>query len=430
MSRFRSHGDPLTGPSPDSSTAAVLRRQLPESIPDPPDLQIVPGELERLAVREADEWSSSYKARTLAPEPNEVVEIKTYRLPSNGEAISRMADRARAWAGISDHPYVLPVIDWDTDPVPWIGLDCLSGGTLRRRIDRLTGSEMLWIALSVLRTLSSAHVRGVFHLALTPESIRFRESVTNAWDVPQVSDWDRAGLRTLDEEGPVPDARYAAPEEFDPETYGRPDQSTDIFRAGAVFYHLFTGQPPFRDPHERPPDGGVEPMAPSSIDLTLPPQFDRVILRALHPDKGLRYETIDDFRGSFEDFIEWYADATVLEALRSPVSAASATSSGAMLSARESAVLRLVESMGGTTTPRELADRVGNAAETATTVRRFRNLQYRPEAKEVLDSLVKAGFLTRYQAGTLYYAVPGNRRGPTPQGEAADPTRADGGSEG
>ena len=429
MSRFRTHGDPLTGPSPDSSSAAVLRRQLPDSIPDPPELTILPGELERLAVIGADDWSASYKARTLAPDPNEVVEIKTYRLPTGGGAASRMADRSRAWAGISDHPYVHSVVDWDTDPVPWLGLDFLSGGTLRERIDHLTGSEMLWVAISLLRALSSAHVRGVFHLALTPESIRFRESVTNAWDVPQVSDWDRAGLRALGEEGPVPDARYAAPEELDPEAYGRPDQSTDVFRAGAVCYHLFAGQPPFRDPNERPPNGTTDPVAPSSIDLTLPPQFDRVILRALHPDKTLRYETIDDFRGSFEDFIEWYADSAVLEAFRSPISSMSSTSSAAKLSAKESAVLRLVESMGGTTTPRELAERVGNASETATTIRRFRNLQYRPEAKEVLDALVDAGFLTRYQAGTLYYAVPGNRRGPTPPGEDVDAPRADGGSD-
>ncbi|MDX1745415.1 MAG: hypothetical protein R3324_05710, partial [Halobacteriales archaeon] len=129
-----------------------------------------------------------------------------------------------------------------------------------------------------------------------------------------------------------------------------------------------------------------------------------------------------------EDFIEWYADSTVLEAFRSPSASSTSTQSAAMLSSRESAALRLVESMGGTTTPREFAERVGNASETASTVRKYRSLRYRPEAKDVLDSLVEAGFLTRYQAGTLYYAVPGNRRGPTPKREHSTTPQTDGGS--
>jgi len=96
---------------------------------------------------------------------------------------------------------------------------------------------------------------------------------------------------------------YATSEQFsDPAST---DDRTDIYQLGAVFYELFTGQPPFEGEmftvmkqieNERP--------TPPSEIADVPDGLDEILLRALAKDPGERYSDIvylrDDLRELFD----------------------------------------------------------------------------------------------------------------------------------
>ena len=91
---------------------------------------------------------------------------------------------------------------------------------------------------------------------------------------------------------------YAAPEQVDNKRFGAPDQSTDIYQLGAVFYHLLTN----RAPHvgddasqlAKIVDDPVVP--PSEVNTSLPPAVDEVLLKGIARHKEDRYESVLYFR--------------------------------------------------------------------------------------------------------------------------------------
>ena len=109
--------------------------------------------------------------------------------------------------------------------------------------------------------------------------------------------------------------RYMSPEQAS----GREiDHRSDIFSLGLVLYEMLTGQKAF--------DGATETeilkqvrdpkvAAPSSLNLQVPPDVDRIVLRALKRDPGARYQSAADVGRALEAAIRshgWAPDAAVL----------------------------------------------------------------------------------------------------------------------
>lgn len=98
--------------------------------------------------------------------------------------------------------------------------------------------------------------------------------------------------------------RYAAPEQFNDE-YSASDHSTDIYQLGAVFYELFTGQPPF----DTEPSKAMyqiletEPIAPSEI-ADVPARLDDILLKALSKPKDERYGDILYIRDALREVLD------------------------------------------------------------------------------------------------------------------------------
>jgi serine/threonine protein kinase len=131
----------------------------------------------------------------------------------------------------------------------------------------------------------------VIHGGLHPGVVRFLETPVGRWDAPVVADWGFAhatsGLRTP----PIPPG-FAAPEHRDPETYGRFDQSTDVFGLGALAYYLLTG--------EQPVAGGTV-VAASRRNPALPEAVDSLFDRSLADAKQARFETVLGFQTAFDE---------------------------------------------------------------------------------------------------------------------------------
>jgi hypothetical protein len=208
------------------------------------------------------------------------------------ETVDRMLKEAETWQKLDDHDHIVDIVDYGGDPLPWIAMEYMDAGHLGARAGELELDQTLWTAIATTNAVRHAHRRGVAHLDLKPENILFR-SVKDAWDVPKVADWGLS-KHLLDHsksvEGISP--HYAAPEQFD-ETFGSPDDITDVYQLGAVFYELFTGQLPFEGQPTRIMRSVLdeEPTPPSKI-ADVPPELDEILLTALAKEKDDRYETV------------------------------------------------------------------------------------------------------------------------------------------
>ncbi len=96
---------------------------------------------------------------------------------------------------------------------------------------------------------------------------------------------------------------YAAPEQFSDSR--STDDRTDIYQLGAVFYELFTGQPPFEGEMFTVMEQiKTETPTPPSAIADVPAALDEILLRTLAKKPDDRYSDIlymrDDLQKLFD----------------------------------------------------------------------------------------------------------------------------------
>lgn len=101
------------------------------------------------------------------------------------------------------------------------------------------------------------------------------------------------------------------------------DRRTDIFSAGIIFYQFLTGQKPFEGTQFVLQQKIVmeDPVWPSAI-VQVPPDFDRVVARALAKDVEHRYQRARSFADSLKRILEGKPPEDPNEVLAKPLSAA------------------------------------------------------------------------------------------------------------
>jgi len=233
-----------------------------------------------------------FEATVPSPDGPATVALKEPRFSGtlHADVGEQFVEEAKRWARLDDHDHVVGVVDWGVEPLPWIAMEYMDGGTLDERTGDLSVPQALWTALSVARGVSHANKRGVAHLDLKPGNVLFR-TVDDAWDVPKVADWGLSGHlldRSAGADGYTP--TYAAPEQFDPA--GSVGTTTDVYQLGALCYELFTGRPPFEGDG---PGDVVEqvrtstPPPPSDV-ASVPDVVDDIVLTALSTEPADRFE--------------------------------------------------------------------------------------------------------------------------------------------
>ena len=297
-----------TNESNDTTVVRMDTDSVPERVPRAPDVSV---DYDALTDEEPiGGGGNADVTRAILPTPDGDVTLAIKKPRMNGtlhsEQVERMLDEAETWDRLDDHDHVVGVVDYGSDPLPWIAMEYMDGGHLGARSGELALDQALWTAIAITKGVRHAHTRGVAHLDLKPENILFRE-VDGAWDAPKVADWGLS-KHLLDHsksvEGMSP--HYAAPEQFERE-YGPTDNVTDVYQLGAVCYELFTGQPPFegrptqvmRDVMDR------QPTPPSEV-ADVPAELDEIVLTALAKEKADRYDDVILLRNALRDVSgEW-----------------------------------------------------------------------------------------------------------------------------
>lgn len=221
----------------------------------------------------------------------------------SSKTIEEFNSEAEVWEKLSDRDHIVGVVDWGSQPMPWMAVEYMNAGTLDEYIDRLTIRQSLVVADQLASAIRHDRT-GVVHLDLKPSNILFTESEDGSL-VTKVADWGLA--RFLSEQGGSVDGlstHYAAPEQFDPEGYGELDSRTDIYQLGVILYEMLTGSPPFTGSDARVLKATLydDPDPPSEV-VDIPSALDDLVLTALSKNQSDRYATVERFQASIREHL-------------------------------------------------------------------------------------------------------------------------------
>ena len=216
----------------------------------------------------------------------------------HAETVERFLKEAQTWKRLANHDHIVDVVDWGSQPLPWIAMEYMDGSNLQSRAGALSLNQAVWTAVSICKAIRYAHNRGVHHYDIKPQNVLFRTVAGEYYDIPKVADWGLAEQALLSgggKKGVTP--AHAAPEQLFDE-YGEPDHRTDIYQLGLLSYELFTGTHPYEGDVSRIRSTDITP--PTEIDPELPDELDTILSTALEVDPTDRYEDVLDLRRALD----------------------------------------------------------------------------------------------------------------------------------
>jgi eukaryotic-like serine/threonine-protein kinase len=216
--------------------------------------------------------------------------------PRLGKLYQRQLDNEASLAGKLSHPHIVSIYDaMIGDDASHIVMEYVSGGTLEKYADPdnlLPVDRVVDYMFKCCRALNYAQFNGVIHRDIKPANMLLTED----GDI-KISDMGAALLLDIEQTqiNNIGSPGYMSPEQLRSEAL---THQTDIYSLGVVMYRLLTGYLPFKAEslpalcqlilHATPP-----PLR--SLRPDIPPQLEQVVLRAMHRDKGERYQNWKDF---------------------------------------------------------------------------------------------------------------------------------------
>ena len=327
VERLLSHDtDPssLVGDAFDGAGAVVLAGALDEP----------PAEIGRYQVRGVlgeGGFGVVYAAHQAEPIARDVA-IKVIKPGMDSRRVVRRFEAERQTLAMLDHPGVARIYDAGVtgDARPYFVMEKIDGRRVTAHCDheRLSVDQRLELFCAVCDAVEHAHQKGVIHRDLKPSNILVTRR--DGTDQVKVIDFGIARALASDEsdrtqmtgEGqPIGTPEYMSPEQ----AAGSPDLDTraDVYALGMVLYELLVGSsafdrrpgtatlPPERTPPRpstrvgsRAPDAATRAAdrrtQPAALAKRLRGDIDRVVLKALEPDRERRYASVsalaDDIR--------------------------------------------------------------------------------------------------------------------------------------
>ncbi len=263
-----------------------------------------------------------YKARD--PQIDRLVALKTVSMygqepEEEKEFRLRFTNEAQA-AGRLHHSGIVGVFDVGENPEnqdPYIVLEYVPGETLNRilaREKKLSVTTALQLAIEIADALDYAHAQGVVHRDIKPANILVTKD-----GHAKVADFGIAKLNLAHFTLPgrvLGTPAYMAPEQLSGEAV---DGRSDLFSLGVILYAMATGHSPFQGNSATTVCFKVanrEPIAASALDMSLPPQLDAVIGKAMAKDPEQRYQRGSEFADDLRQLLQLYKPGSTTSSLQ------------------------------------------------------------------------------------------------------------------
>jgi serine/threonine protein kinase/tetratricopeptide (TPR) repeat protein len=240
------------------------------------------------------------------------------KIADDPDALERFKREARAAAALS-HPNIITVYEVGRyEDQSFIAMAYVDGEPLSDELQSgITVERALQIGIQACDGLEKAHRAGIVHRDIKPDNI-----LIDSDGRVKILDF---GLATFGEsdgwasnKSTAGTAHYMSPEQARREEV---DARSDVFSLGAVLYEMLTGKRPFRGAHVEAVRYAVlneNPEPLSSLNQDLPPELERVVLKALSKQRDHRYNSAGELGAD-------------LEAVRSQMTASKATFSSKRL---------------------------------------------------------------------------------------------------
>lgn len=233
------------------------------------------------------------------------------------DRVRRFVQEAKA-ASALNHPNILTIYEIDEiDSEHFIVTEFVDGYTLRDRIRNgaLNPSVALDVGVQIASALGATHSVGIIHRDIKPDNIMLRHD-----GIVKVLDFGLAKLTPEHQTSNETDSMAPTQHFFKTEVgvvlgtahYMSPEQArglevdarTDIWSLGCVLYEMVAGQQPFRAATTADVMSGILSREPDSLLRHLPegpPEYDRIVSRALRKDREERYQTVKDLLIDLKD---------------------------------------------------------------------------------------------------------------------------------
>jgi tetratricopeptide (TPR) repeat protein len=201
------------------------------------------------------------------------------------------------------HPNIIKIHQYGDKPSPWVSMEYMSKGTLRRRIGRLSLTESLPIALKITDALAFARTMRITHRTINPDNVLF-----DANDVPKLTNWRTGSItQKLHKSNALSEivTAYYPPEKLF-SGLGGVDWLSDIYQLGVLFYEMLTGVLPFQGTGDELIENirKSNPVPPSVHNSNIPKELDSLILLCLSKNKKDRYQSVANLKLDLEKIVK------------------------------------------------------------------------------------------------------------------------------
>jgi serine/threonine protein kinase len=193
-----------------------------------------------------------------------------------------------------NHPNIVAILTAERqENIFFIVMEYVPGDTLETVISRdgkLDLARALDYTCQICNALDHAHQQGVIHRDLRPGNVLITEG-----GLLKVADFGTSRFIEIAAHGTtvIGSPPYMAPEQF----HGKAVFASDLYSLGVTMYQMLTGVLPYTTP--APADleklmTGELVSPPRSRNSKIPPRINDIVMKAVAPDVGARYQRASD----------------------------------------------------------------------------------------------------------------------------------------
>ena len=245
-----------------------------------------------------------YRARDTRLGRTVAIKVLSAAVADDAARRERFMREARAAAALS-HPNIAALYEIGEDAGElFLAFEYVPGETLRALIGGrpLNPRRAIDLGVQIADALADAHAEGIVHRDIKPDNIivtpkgnaKILDFGLATWTAGGAERVHAAEAATMVATSPgmtIGTVAYMSPEQALGEAV---DQRTDIFSLGIVMFEMLTGKLPFSGATATALSLQIVQApapAPSSINKSLPKEFDGIVLKALAKSLNQRYES-------------------------------------------------------------------------------------------------------------------------------------------